>query len=396
MKRIVTMLVIASMLMSTAIAAPRTINLETMSLEELNALNNEVQAAIASASVEKVDGYTVISNYAEYARNPEPHIGEMVRFNGTVLQVVEGVESNLYRIQMHSSGDVFVVTYTPDEGVQRVLEEDKVTVMGVSSGLYTYESTMGGQITVPSIIADSIVDEISEVVEYAATRKDPAPIGATVRYDGSSYSNECVTDLTITSVIRGDAAWQMVHKFNRWNDQPTSEQEYIIVNVKTAAISSENDQQAELDDYDFVFVSKQGMEYPRESVSGITPELTNLYPGAEHEGLVIGLINKGDEPCLVYLKNSDKPLWFDLNKRVPITLPDDVVLNPLKKGDKNDEVKKMQTMLIEMGFLSGTPDGDFGNKTEAAVIAYQTALGIEATGIADEATLRLILTGTTP
>lgn len=396
MTKIIALLMTIVLTASTAYAAPQTIDLATMSLEELNAFSNEVQAAIVNASAEAIDGYTIISNYAEYARNPAPHIGEKVRFNGTVVQVIEGVESNLYRIQMSNSSDIFAVTYTIEDGAQRVLEDDKVTVMGISSGLYTYESTLGGQITIPSIKASNIVDEILETGEYAATRKDPAPIGATVRYDGSSYSNECVTDLTVMSVIRGDAAWQMVHKFNRWNDQPSSEQEYIIVSVKTAAISSENDQQAELDDYDFVFVSKQGMEYPRESVSGKTPELTNLYPGAEYEGLVIGLINKGDEPCLVYLKNSDKPLWFDLNKRVPITLPDDVVLNPLKKGDRNDEVKNMQTMLIEMNYLSGTPDGDFGSKTESAVIAYQTAMGIEATGIADEATLRLILTGTTP
>lgn len=53
-------------------------------------------------------------------------------------------------------------------------------------------------------------------------------------------------------------------------------------------------------------------------------------------------------------------------------------------------------MLVEMGYPAGMPDGDFGAKTEAAVIAYQKAMGLETTGVADETTLRLILTYTTP
>lgn len=56
----------------------------------------------------------------------------------------------------------------------------------------------------------------------------------------------------------------------------------------------------------------------------------------------------------------------------------------------------MQAMLVEMGYPAGMPDGDFGAKTEAAVIAYQKAMGLETTGVADETTLRLILTYTTP
>lgn len=381
----------------SAVAAPKTIDLETMTIEELTALKNEVTAAIASASVENIDGYNVINDYGEYARNPDAHTGEQIRFNGEVVQVVEGIESNVYRIAADGNYDhMFYVTYTPGIESSRVLENDEVTVFGIFEGLYTYSSTLGGEITIPYCVAENITEKIVEVGEYAATRSDPAPIGATIRYDGSSYSNEAVTDLTVTKVIRGSSALQMVKGFNRYNDEPGSNQEYIIAYVNTKAISSEGDQQAELDDYDFTFVSATGMEYQRESVSGIEPELTNLYPGAEHEGLVIGLVEKGDAPLMVYLKNSDTPIWFDLNRRIPITLPDDVVLNPLQKGDKGDDVQNMQAMLVEMGYLAGTPDGDFGGKTEAAVKAYQQAMGIEATGIADEATLRLILTASQP
>ncbi len=38
----------------------------------------------------------------------------------------------------------------------RVLEDDTITIYGVSEGLITYESTMGGDITIPSISVDKI------------------------------------------------------------------------------------------------------------------------------------------------------------------------------------------------------------------------------------------------
>lgn len=397
MRKFFTLFLALLLISTSALADPQTIDLDEMSLEELTQLKNAVNAALARASSEQIDGYTLITDFSEYARNAEAHTGESIRFNGEVIQVVEGIESNLYRITFNNSTDsVFAVFHTPSVESTRLLEGDNVTVMGVFDGLYTYESTLGSQVTVPSCVAEMITDKIDIAGEYAATRQDPAPIGATIRYDGSSYSNEAVTDLTVTKVIRGDAAWQIIRGWNRYNDQPSDSQEYILVSIKTAAISSENDQQAELDDYDFSFVSASGMEYQRESVSGMTPKLTNLYPGAEHEAYVAGMVNKGDQPLLIYLKNSENPIWFDLNKRIPIELPADTILNTLQRGDKSEEVREMQAILVEMGYLSGIADGDFGGKTEAAIREYQTAMGLEATGIADEATLRLILTYSQP
>ncbi len=382
---------------TAALAAPQTIDLETMTVDELNQLKNEVTAALAKAQVQNIDGYIVVSDYQEYARNPDAHIKESIRFDGEIVQVIEGIESNVYRIAFNGSNDnMFYVTYSPGLESARILEGDKVTVFGEFTGLYTYETIFGSAITIPSCTATAITEKVVEVGDYAATRSDPAPIGATITYDGSEYYNPAVTELTVTKVIRGDNAWQMVKSFNQFNDKPGSDQEYVIAYVKTKAISSENDQQAEIDDYDFTFVSGSGVEYPHVSVASKTPELTNLYPGAEHEGIVAGLVQKGDSPLLIYLKDADKPIWFDLNNRLPIELPADMVLNPLKKGDKGDEVQQMQTMLVELGYLSGNPDGDFGGKTETAVKSYQEAMGLEVTGIADEETLRLILTASKP
>jgi len=58
----------------------------------------------------------------------------------------------------------------------------------------------------------------------------------------------------------------------------------------------------------------------------------------------------------------------------------------IKRGDKGDRVKEIQTYLKDEGFLSGKADGDFGGGTEKAVIAFQNAKGMVATGVVDEAT----------
>lgn len=60
----------------------------------------------------------------------------------------------------------------------------------------------------------------------------------------------------------------------------------------------------------------------------------------------------------------------------------------LKKGDKGAEVKTLQRMLISAGYLSGSTDGIFGEKTEAAVLAFQKAMKLKADGLAGAATLK--------
>ena len=47
---------------------------------------------------------------------------------------------------------------------------------------------------------------------------------------------------------------------------------------------------------------------------------------------------------------------------------------------KGEDVKELQKRLNALGFDCGTADGIFGSKTEKGVIAFQTAVGIEADG----------------
>lgn len=62
----------------------------------------------------------------------------------------------------------------------------------------------------------------------------------------------------------------------------------------------------------------------------------------------------------------------------------------LRRGDKGDDVRRMQERLRELGFLSGSADGNFGAQTYSAVLAFQKANGLTRDGDAGPATLTVL------
>ncbi len=58
----------------------------------------------------------------------------------------------------------------------------------------------------------------------------------------------------------------------------------------------------------------------------------------------------------------------------------------LAKGAEGSAVRKLQTRLADLGYLTSEIDGNFGNKTKTAVQLFQKTAGLEVTGIADEQT----------
>ncbi len=65
----------------------------------------------------------------------------------------------------------------------------------------------------------------------------------------------------------------------------------------------------------------------------------------------------------------------------------------LSNGDSGTEIKALQQALAELGFLSGTADGKFGNQTESAVEAFQKKNGMTETGVADGVLQTLLYEG---
>ena len=63
-------------------------------------------------------------------------------------------------------------------------------------------------------------------------------------------------------------------------------------------------------------------------------------------------------------------------------------LADVQKGDRGEEVRYLQWLLQQTGWLNESPDGAFGNHTEQAVMDYQAAKGLEPTGVADAALMQ--------
>ena len=97
-------------------------------------------------------GYETGITYEQLARTPDQFKGKKAKFNGKVLQVMEGDGETQLRIAVNDNYDsVLYVAYKSNIVPSRVLEDDNVTVSGESLGLITYKSTMGGEISIPAM-----------------------------------------------------------------------------------------------------------------------------------------------------------------------------------------------------------------------------------------------------
>lgn len=102
-------------------------------------------------------GYDTGITYDQLARTPEQFKGEKVKLKGKVVQVMEGTGKTQIRLAVGSNYDTILFGEFDTSIVQsRVLENDVITVMGSSTGILTYKSTMGGNISIPGMVIEKI------------------------------------------------------------------------------------------------------------------------------------------------------------------------------------------------------------------------------------------------
>lgn len=156
----------------------------------------------------------------------------------------------------------------------------------------------------------------SAVVEdnKLGSRKNPVPLGSTVYYDGTNtIFDKYKVDITFTQVIRGEEAWALVQKGNEFNKPAPEGKEYLMIKVKIKAFESENDEKIDINAASFDLVSKDGVKYDDFTiVSGVEPQLKEMYAGAEQEGYIVFTVNIGDEPTVVFLDRNNGGVWFSL------------------------------------------------------------------------------------
>lgn len=102
-------------------------------------------------------GYNTGITYNQLARTPEEYKEEKVKFSGKVLQVSEGFGYNVIRLGVNGSYDnvlyLIVFNGTTEE---RILEDDYITIYGVSKGIETYTTVMGASMSIPKVNVDKI------------------------------------------------------------------------------------------------------------------------------------------------------------------------------------------------------------------------------------------------
>lgn len=108
-------------------------------------------------AAEEAKGYETGITYDQLARTPDDYKGKKVKFKGEVVQVIQGDDEIQIRLALDDNYDkVLLCAYEPSIVKSRVLEDDTITIYGTSVGLISYESTLGGQITIPGVWIDKI------------------------------------------------------------------------------------------------------------------------------------------------------------------------------------------------------------------------------------------------
>ena len=97
--------------------------------------------------------------YDDLFRNSDAHLFTDVYFRGEVIQVLG--EPGLWNLRVNVTpgayglwDDTVFIEYTGD---QRYLDDDIIDFVGTFTGPYTYESVIGGDITVPGVL---ILDDV--------------------------------------------------------------------------------------------------------------------------------------------------------------------------------------------------------------------------------------------
>lgn len=116
---------------------------------------NEPAEEVEEPEELRPEDYNPDITYEDLARNPDSHIFKPITFEGKIVQVIQGDESSQYRLAANGNYDnMFLIEISSDKLGQRILEDDYVRFYGYSMGEMTYESALGGNITVPGVLVN--------------------------------------------------------------------------------------------------------------------------------------------------------------------------------------------------------------------------------------------------
>lgn len=130
--------------------------------QQAKALADDAQAQLDAQKKQQEEeaakGYETGITYEQLARTPDQYKGQKVKFSGKVIQVIEGSGEEIQiRLEVNDNYQtVLLGEYSSSIVSSRVLENDHITIYGTSVGTISYQSTLGGTITIPAVMIDKI------------------------------------------------------------------------------------------------------------------------------------------------------------------------------------------------------------------------------------------------
>ena len=269
----------------------------------------------ASAAAAAPEGYPPRESLEDILRRPQDFISEALSLQGDILTALDLGEGRFeYLLSLRDHPDqVFAATYTLPEGAPLLRPGDGVTVYGIFTGLSPFTGTEALREGAPILEAAAILPlPAGSPARTIGTMERPAPLGQPLTYPGDILTDYASIEITVTQVLRGNAALKKAREMSTYNINPVRAQEYILVYLQVKALSVPAGR-APLANGDFFFVSATGSEYRQHFLINPPASLSPLYKDGTLEAVISCLIQKEDAPLLVYQPESQTPLWFDLN-----------------------------------------------------------------------------------
>ena len=130
---------------------------ENEAKQKLEELEKKKQKEKEKQEAEEKKGYDSGITYEQLSREPNSYSGKKIKFSGKVIQVSKGEDSIRLRLAVDENyKKIILVEYNSSIVKKNVLEDDKVTISGISAGEISYKATSGATITVPGMLAKHI------------------------------------------------------------------------------------------------------------------------------------------------------------------------------------------------------------------------------------------------
>ncbi|MGO4184629.1 hypothetical protein AB4Z17_25965 [Paenibacillus sp. TAF43_2] len=121
--------------------------------------NKAVTSNIKEVPKADIKKEAVNIDYAQLKKNPDGHKGEMVKFNGEIIQIMETGNNTVIRLAVTKTDlgyEIDDIVWIEYDGLTKFVDKDIITAYGKITGTHSYKSQAGWKIQLPAMDAQII------------------------------------------------------------------------------------------------------------------------------------------------------------------------------------------------------------------------------------------------